>query len=79
MLEKYEICCDLFHGFDSTAWTSKSSDKRLSLLASAIDHVSAQEDGKDRLIRAVKEVSQAFALALPLEEALWVRNGISFF
>ncbi len=32
MLEKYEICCDLFHGFDRNAWTEGSHTERLGLL-----------------------------------------------
>ncbi len=32
MLEKYEICCGLFHGFDWTAWTTARAQERLSLL-----------------------------------------------
>jgi type I restriction enzyme R subunit len=37
------------------------------------------EDGKDRLLRAVTELSQAFALAVPHEEALRIRDDAGFF
>ncbi len=60
--EKYEICCGLFHGFDRTAWARGSPAERLGLLPAALEHVLAQEDGKARCLKAVRELSQAFAL-----------------
>ena len=62
MLEKYEVCCGLFHGFDRSAWTDGSPAERLQLLPAAMEHVLAQEDGKPRCLQAVRELSQAFAL-----------------
>ncbi|GIW19420.1 MAG: DEAD/DEAH box helicase [Tepidiforma sp.] len=79
MLEKYEVCRDLFHGFDWSAWVSGTPGQRLSLLPAAQEHVLAQENGKVRLIRAVRELSQAFALAVPHDEALRIRDDVSFF
>src|SRR5439155_22238163 len=38
-----------------------------------------QEDGKARLLRAVTELSKAFALAVPHEEALRIRDDVGFF
>jgi type I restriction enzyme R subunit len=79
MLEKYEICRGLFHGFDWSAWTSEKSQKRLALMPAAQEHIVAQEGGKERLLRAVTELSQAFALSVPHEEALKVRDDVAFF
>jgi type I restriction enzyme R subunit len=79
MLEKYEVCCGLFHGFDRTAWTTGAPQARLALLPAAQEHILALEDGKNRLLRAVSELSQAFALAVPNEEALRVRDDVGFF
>ncbi|MEW6105270.1 MAG: type I restriction endonuclease subunit R [Bacillota bacterium] len=79
MLEKYEVCCNLFHGFDWSRWVTGSPEERLSLLPSAQEHILAQEDGKDRLMRAGHELSQAFALAVPHEEALAIRDDVAFF
>jgi len=79
MLEKHEVCCGLFHGFDRSAWVSGTPQQRLSLLPAAQEHILAQENGKDRLIRAVRELSQAFALAVPHEEALRIRDDVAFF
>ncbi len=79
MLEKYEICRGLFHGFDYSAWHSGQAEKRLSLLAPAQEHVLAQPDGKTRLLRTVTELSQAFVLAVTHPEAERIREDVAFF
>jgi type I restriction enzyme R subunit len=79
MLAKYEVCCGLFHGFSWAIWTTGSPADRLGLLPAAQEHVLAQHDGKDRLLTAVNELSQAFALAVPDDEALRIRDDVAFF
>ena len=79
MLEKYEVCIALFHGFDWSKWTTGTSAERLGLLPQAQEHILAQEDGKDRLLDAVGNLSKAFALAAPHEEALRIRDDVAFF
>lgn len=79
MLEKYEVCCGLFHGFDWTHWTAGTPGERISLLPAAQEHILAQENGKERFLKAARELSQAFALAVPHEEALRIRDDVAFF
>ena len=79
MLEKYEVCCGLFHGFDYSGWVDGTPAVRVSLLPGAQEHILAQEDGKERCLRAVRELSQAFALAVPHEEAMRIRDDVAFF
>ena len=79
MLEKYEICCGLFHGFDWSEWIGGAPTERLSLLPAAQEHILAQENGKERCVQSVRELSQAFALAVPHEEAVRIRDDVSFF
>ena len=79
MIEKYEVCLGLFHGFDWSLWTTGTPQDRLSLLPAAQEHILAQEDGKSRLLRSVTELSQAFALAVPHEEAMRIRDDVAFF
>jgi type I restriction enzyme R subunit len=79
MAEKYEVCRDLFHGFDRSKWTTGTPQERLVLLPAAQEHILKQENGKDRCLRAVRELSQAFALAVPHEEALRIRDDVAFF
>ena len=78
MLEKYEVCQGLFHGFDRSAWGTGGT-AWVSLLPAAQEHVLAQEDGKARLLRTVTELSQAFALAVPHAEAMRIRDDVGFF
>ena len=79
MLEKYEICRGLFHGFDYSRWTDGKAGERLGLLPAAQEHILAQEDGKERCLQAVLELSQAFALAVPHEDAIRIRDEVAFF
>jgi type I restriction enzyme R subunit len=79
MLEKYEICRGLFHGFEWSAWVSGTSVQKLALLPNAQEHILKQEDGKNRLIKAVSDLSKAFALAVPHDEALRIRDDVGFF
>ena len=79
MLEKHEVCCGLFHGFDWLQWVTGTPAQRLGLLPAAQEHILAQENGKDRLVRAGRELSQAFALAVPHAEALRIRDDVAFF
>ncbi|MDE2887852.1 MAG: type I restriction endonuclease subunit R [Gemmatimonadota bacterium] len=79
MLEKYEVCSGLFHGFDWTAWTNGTPQQRLNLLPAAQEHILAQEDGKERCLNAVRALSQAFALAVPHDDAQRIRDDVAFF
>ncbi len=82
MMEKVEICRGLFHGFDWSHWATGSAQQRLSLLPAAQEHIlalSAGKDGKERLLRAVSDLSKAFALAVPADEALAVRDEVGFY
>jgi type I restriction enzyme R subunit len=79
MIEKVEVCRGLFHGFDWTPWVAGTAQQRLSVLPAAQEHVLAQQDGKARLLRAVTELSHAFALAVPHAEALAIRDEVGFY
>jgi type I restriction enzyme, R subunit len=79
MLEKHGICCNLFHSFDWSKWVTGTPADRLGLLPPAQEHILAQEDGKTRLLQVVQDLSQAFALSVPHEEALRIRDDVGFF
>ena len=78
-LTKHEVCFGLFHGFDWSHWLTGTPAQRLSLLPAAQEHILSLEDGKNRLLRAVTELSRAFALAVPHEDALRIRDDVGFF
>ncbi|HVM78769.1 MAG TPA: type I restriction endonuclease subunit R [Stellaceae bacterium] len=79
MLAKYEICGGIFHGFDWSRWIGGKPQERLSLLKAASEHVLAQKDGKARFQQAVTDLTRAFALAVPHEAALGIRDDVGFF
>ena len=79
MLEKYEVCCGLFHAFHYSGWIDGTPTERMRMLPAAQEHILAQENGKERCLRAVRELSQAFALAVPHEEAIRIRDDVAFF
>ena len=79
MREKYEVTCGLFHGFDRSRWLTGSAADRLGLLPAAQEHVLAQENGKERYLGVVRQLEQAFALAVPHEDALAIRDDVAFF
>ena len=78
MLEKHEVCLGLLYRFDFSDWTSGSAKERLALLPRAQEHILAQENGKDRFVGAVRELSRAFALAVPCDEAMAIRDNLGF-
>ena len=79
MMEKYEVCCGLFHGFDRAAWTAGTPTERLNLLPAAQEHILAQEDGKERCVNVVRALTRAFALAVPHDDARRIRDDVAFF
>ena len=79
MLGKHEICSTLFHGFDWSLWIEGTPAQKLTLLPAAQEHILKQDEGKSRFIHHVTELSQAFALAVPADEALRIRDDVGFF
>ena len=79
MLEKYEVCSGIFHGFDFSKYKTGSPKERAGVVPSAIEHVLEQENGKDRFMKAASQLSKAFALSVPNEKAISVRDDVGFF
>jgi len=79
LLKRYEICKGLFYGFDWSKFFNGTAQEKLNVLPQAQEHILKQEDGKKRLLQAVRELSLSFALAVPDERALAIRDDIAFF
>ncbi|MCI0519178.1 MAG: DUF3387 domain-containing protein, partial [Chloroflexi bacterium] len=79
LIKRYEICQGLFHGFDWAPWKTGGHHQQLALLPRAMEHILSQPDGKTRLLAAVRELSLAFALAVPDDRALAIRDDVAFF
>ena len=79
MLEKHGIACDLMHGLNWDNWTMGTPTERLQLIPAGQQHILEQEDGKQRWVKVVTELSQAFALCAGSDEASGIRDDVSFF
>ncbi|HEV2485595.1 MAG TPA: type I restriction endonuclease subunit R [Terracidiphilus sp.] len=79
MLRKHQECCALFDGFDWSRWTTAKPTEKLGMLPGAQEHILAKPQGKENLIRSVAELSHAFALSVPHDEALRIRDDVGFF
>jgi type I restriction enzyme, R subunit len=79
MLERYEICQDLFHGFDYLALVQAPPKERIKLMLGAVEHLLSQDEGAERFTKAVVDLSKAFALAVPDPSALTIRDEVGFF
>jgi len=79
LLEKYENCSAMFHGFDYSIFLTGTSSERLSIIPAAMEHVLQQLDGKQRFRRHVEDLSRAFALCVTQEQAIGIRDHVKFF
>jgi type I restriction enzyme R subunit len=79
MLEKFEIVVSMFHGFDYASFLRAEPAKRMTGIAAAMEHILQLEDGKKRYLTELAALSKAFALAVPREEALLIRDEVGFF
>ena len=79
MLEKLEVVSQMYHGFAYENYFEADTREKLSLILEAEEHILGLEDGKKRYIGEVTALSQAFAIAVPHEEAMDVKDEISFF
>jgi type I restriction enzyme, R subunit len=78
MIEKYEICLGLFHGFDLGPLAKGTARQRISMTPAGQEFILAQRT-KERFLQAVTDLSGAFALAVPDDAALRIRDGVGFF
>ena len=79
MLEKLEIVSQMFHGFDYKKYFTADTPQKLSLILEAEEHILQLENGKKRFIDEVTALSKAFALSIPHEQALGIKDEAAFF
>ncbi|MDD3592796.1 MAG: type I restriction endonuclease subunit R [Sulfurovum sp.] len=79
MLEKLEVVSQMYHGFAYEEYFSADTRGKLALILEAEEHILGLEDGKKRYINEVTALSQAFAIAVPHEQAMDVKDEVSFF
>ncbi|HOS15562.1 MAG TPA: type I restriction endonuclease subunit R [Bacteroidales bacterium] len=79
MLEKLEVVSNMYHGFDYEDYFEAETSKKLSMILAAEEHILGLEDGKKRYINEVTALSKAFAIAIPHDQAMDVKDEVSFF
>jgi type I restriction enzyme, R subunit len=79
MLEKLEVVSQMFHNFAYEDYFEAETSRKLYLILAAEEHILGLEDGKKRYITEVTALSQAFAIAIPHDQAMDVKDEVSFF
>ena len=79
MLEKLEVVRCILYGFDYSAFFSSAVKDKLSLILQAEDFILGLDDGKNRFIREVSLLGQAYALAKPDPATFENAEEIAFF
>jgi len=79
MLEYYEVCSGIFHGFDYSRFKTGSPRERTAVVPPAAEHVLQQKDGTNRFMKNVSQLSKAFALSVPHDKAMAIRDDVGFF
>lgn len=79
MLEKFDVVSSMFYGFDYISFVGAEPGRRIAGIAAAMEHVLQLDDGKKRYLAEVTALSKAFALAVPHDEALKIRDNVGFF
>jgi type I restriction enzyme R subunit len=79
MLEKLEVVSAMYHGFAYENYFAADTSRKLSLILAAEEHILGLDDGRKRYINEVTALSQAFAIAIPHEQALDAKDEVGFF
>lgn len=79
MLEKLEVVANMYHGFAFKDYFSANTSKKLSLILAAEEHILNIDNGKKRYVHEVTLLSQTFAIAIPHEKAMDVKDEVAFF
>ena len=79
MKEKLEVVEQMLYGFEWQQYFTTDTKGKLSWILRAEDFILGLEEGKKRFINEVTALGKAFALAIPHEEAMKVKDEIAFF
>ncbi|MEA3457893.1 MAG: type I restriction endonuclease subunit R [Candidatus Thermoplasmatota archaeon] len=79
MLEKLEIVSQMFHGFSFENYFTADTKTKLSIILAGEEHILGLENGRKRYIDEVTALSRAFSIAIPHEQAMDLKDEISFY
>ena len=79
MKEKLEVVEQMLHGLDWLQYFTAGTSGKLSWILKTEDFILGLEDGKKRFVNEVTALGKAFALAIPHEAAMDVKDEVAFF
>ena len=79
MQEKLEVVEQMFFGFDYKQYFTADTSGKLSWILKAEDFILGLDDGKKRFVNEVTALGKAFALAIPQDAAMDVKDEVAFF
>ena len=79
MQEKIEVVEQMFFGFDYKQYFTADTSGKLSWILKAEDFILSLDDGKKRFVNEVTALGKAFALAIPQDAAMDVKDEVAFF
>ena len=79
MQEKLEVVQQMFFGFDYKQYFTADTSSKLSWILKAEDFILGLDDGKKRFVNEVTAFGKAFAIAVPNEAAMDVKDEVAFF
>ncbi|TWT66710.1 Type-1 restriction enzyme R protein [Posidoniimonas polymericola] len=77
--KNFEQCRDMLHGFDWSKWTTGAPAERATLPLQAQEFLLEQDEGKERWVAHVGNLSKAYALCPTSQYAEQIREDVAFF
>lgn len=80
MMEYYESVVPMFHGFDySRFFKLRTPEEKFRFLPVAADHILSLPNVKEQFVNKVTGLLKAFAISVPHEDAIAIRDDVAFF
>jgi len=79
MREKFEVVDQMLAGFDYRRYFDADTSGKLTIILEAEEFVLGLEDGKARFTKEVGLLAKAFALCVPNERAMAIKDELAFF
>ncbi|MEK6707019.1 MAG: HsdR family type I site-specific deoxyribonuclease, partial [Bdellovibrionota bacterium] len=79
LLEKFEVVTQMFDGFEYQQYFTANTKSKMTTILEAQEFVLGLDDGKNRFTKQVGLLSKAFALSVPDERAMEIKDDVAFF
>lgn len=79
MFEKLEIVRNIVHDFDYSSYFAVSTHEKLKIILNFCEFILSKPKVREEFIKQVMLLSRRFALSMPSEQAIQVRDEVAFF